>query len=392
MTIYFLLIAQMIVCAIIYDIKGYKHGKSFWINFSLIALILLAGLRYRMGTDSVYYEYEFSSFPKLWDLTTSDFTGKYNIRYTPLYIVFFSLLRSITSEFFIVQFVYAIFINYAVFYSIIRCGCKDYIFSIVLFYFVNLYYGLNCEVLRESISVGFFLFSLGDLMDKHYKSYYLKILLAIGFHYGAIILLLVPLLRKISINKTFIIISTVLIIFIPVIRLIPVVDLLFQLISSGIFSFYLEQYATTIDLNNSISINLVVLHYIIPVTCCLFLKKISPIFAQIEFLLVVYMIILWTTLLFIPMFVRYNDYVGIFYYVFIGATIVNVIKKYEGKSIVLYFILLMPFVVVNYSSWVNADIDIRTDAKRIELIDPYTSIFNPQRVPQRESIYYSLGK
>ena len=58
----------MIYCAILfllvclslqYDINGAKKGRDIWYGFMLVAFILVAGLRWRIGIDTPSYLYNF---------------------------------------------------------------------------------------------------------------------------------------------------------------------------------------------------------------------------------------------------------------------------------------------------------------------------------------------
>ena len=388
----------MILCAIVYDLKGYQRNRRFWECFTLVALILLAGLRFRMGTDSIYYESEFATWKKIWELDYDYFSFSHsNLKhYAPLYIIFCSFLRSITSEFVVVQLIYAIFINSAIFYAIKTCGFSKYLFTIVLFYFVNLYYNLNTEVLRESIAVGIFLFSIEDLYKRRYKTYYLKAILAIGFHFGAFFLLVLPLLRGLSINKTFIAVTIIIALVFPIISKIPVVDLMIQYASGEILTGFLAAYASDIEissLENGVSINLIILQYLIPLGCCLYIKKIYPELVKYDFMLIAYMLIIWANILYLPIFSRFCNYTSLFYYAFLSATIIEIVRHHCWKSWVVYLLVLVPFSITAYNSWVNAYVDeLRSNSYRIELIKPYTSVLNPRRIPERETIFYELRK
>ena len=52
-----------------YDYKGKKSKK--WTNYYIlmIVLIVIAGLRYRLGIDSIRYEEQYKDFPTLGELS-----------------------------------------------------------------------------------------------------------------------------------------------------------------------------------------------------------------------------------------------------------------------------------------------------------------------------------
>lgn len=389
MILYYLIIIVLLVCAIYYDLGEHTKNRDIWVNLTLVILVCLAGFRYRMGTDSLAYEDEFITFPKIWELNIRYFQES---RYAPLYILSNSLLRSITSSFTIVQFAFAIFLNLSIFKAINRYGLSKYIFTILLFYFTNLYYNLNFECLRESVAVGIFLFSVDDLIQRDYKKYFIKIIIAIGFHFGAVFFLLAPLLRNIRINKTFVIIACCSIPLFPLIKQIPLVEWVISYASFSLTEEYILTYAANLDsIEGAISIKVIFLHLILPLACCIFLKRINNVFVKYDFLIIMFMLIRWIATFFIPMMIRYSDYLGIFYYSLISISIIEGVKHYGKKSVVLYLLVLMPFAVTTYNSWAKAYvIKSMSDAKRIELIKPYTSVFDKRKIPQREALYFDL--
>lgn len=384
MAIYIIIIIQLVLCAIIYDIKGRTKRKDFWMWFTLLSFICLAGFRYRMGTDSIFYEQDFAAYPKLWELNFSFFTQN---KYAPLYIIFNSLLRSITDLFFIVQFIHAAIINGAIFYAIKKCGYDKYIFTILLFYFCNMYYGLNCEVLRESIAVAIFLFSIDDILENRNKQYFIKIIIAVGFHYGAIILFVIPLLKNIKIDRKYIIISVILLLALPIIRRIPIINILLQVISNSFLMSY-AGYVTGIDLSQmGFTINQLIIYYILPIGCSLYLRKRIPSLSKYDFLLSFHVFCIWMSILFIPIFIRFNNYLGLFYYSYLAISIVEFVKRSFNKSSVCFMIILLPFAITVRSSWINANVISQSDVKRIEMINPYTSIFDKNINLNREEVF-----
>ena len=53
--IYFFLYAYILVCALYHDVYGHKRYFRFNYGFLYILFVLVAGLRYRLGTDTVGY-------------------------------------------------------------------------------------------------------------------------------------------------------------------------------------------------------------------------------------------------------------------------------------------------------------------------------------------------
>lgn len=393
MLIYILIIIQILICAYFYDLRSYQKNKKFWVNYTMVVLILLAGLRYRIGTDSAFYELEFANFPKLWKLSPNFFS---NSRYAPLYLVFTSLLRSITSQFWIEQLIISTFVNYSVFRIIKKYGKGNSIFIFVLFYFGTLYYSLNCEVLREAIAVAIFLYAIDCLIKREYIKYYALVVLAVGFHFGAIYMVVVPLFKLIRINKKFVVVSIIIFFIFPIIRSIPFFESFFALAANvGIFgNMAMEYYAEGGDFTTGdISINQLVMQYILPVASCLYVRKRTGEYEKVDFLLVAYLFTMWLSVLFIPILIRFNDYFGIFYYVFYAAAVVELAKQFGHRHFGAMLLCLSLFFYTNHNYWANSYINEKlSNAKRIELINPYTTVLMPHNIQERDRIYIELIK
>lgn len=174
----------------VYDYRGTERGKSFWWIFTLILLICIAGFRYEIGADSIRYEFGYDRLPTLSTITAKDFE---NTRYAPLYILLSAACRSVTTEFVLLQFVLAIFVNTTFFYFIKKH--TNHIFVAALLYYFFLYDMLNMQVLRESLAICIFLWSWPYFRDGKWIKYYALCVIAFLFHLSAMVLFLLPLLK-----------------------------------------------------------------------------------------------------------------------------------------------------------------------------------------------------
>ncbi len=193
--IYFIILFYILFLSYIYDLRGYKKQRKFWYNATLIILIILSGLRYRLGIDTSRYMNFFDSIPTLFSTQWSTFES----RFDPLFLIFVSLAKTISSEFYVFQFIHAIFVN-TVFFLFIKRYTKN-IFMAVFFYFIQSYINFNFEVLRESMAVAFFLLSTPYLINKKWIRYYLFIIMAFLSHSSAFFLFIFPLFRNIKLNR-----------------------------------------------------------------------------------------------------------------------------------------------------------------------------------------------
>lgn len=390
---YYTILTIILVCAIVYDLRGKSRHKDIWINIVLILLILLAGLRYHIGTDSIYYEHQFSTFPTVFSLRVKDFS---QLDFAPLYVIFNSLLRTITSEFVIVQLVVSIVINCSIVSFIKRHLGTEFIFTFLLFYFCTLYYSLNCETLRESIAISIFLRSIDYYKEKNWRKYYIYILAAFLFHYGAFLLFALPLINYVKINRKNVV--TYFIVFVGLIILIPFLHIDKLLLSLLSIFGPISQYTSYIVIDQRVhfvTFSAILNRLILPVFFLYYQSKNENDnkWTSLSFMLMAYLITVWITTLTVDIFYRYNVYFGAIYYALYAATVVDFARKYFRKSIIAFAILLVPFFYGAYNNWTKVYVsETRSDLKRIDLIDPYTSVFSKENIYDREKLYRDIGK
>lgn len=170
-----------------------NKGKNIYFYFCLLFIILLAGLRYKTGADTINYHYNYSSWPDLSKLTHYHITES---RYNILFIYFWSLCKSICSEVWFYQIIHSTIVN-TVFLFYFKKRCQR-VFLCILFYIIYHYFYYNMEIVRASFSVCCFLLSYDYLLEKKWVKYYLFSIIAIGFHTEAIVLLAFPLFQYLS--------------------------------------------------------------------------------------------------------------------------------------------------------------------------------------------------
>ena len=184
--IYLFCIFIILIGVFQFDLKGKKSGKSFWYYFIFFVLVLVAGLRYKVGGDTYPVMDYFMYQPDLNHLTSYHFV---ETRYPPLWIIFVSAIKSISNEFFVFQLIHAIIVNSAFFLFFKKHSNKS--FTCILIYAVLLYFNYNTEIIRTALSVSLFLlFGYDFLIQKKWIKYSVVIFLSLGFHYESFILIL----------------------------------------------------------------------------------------------------------------------------------------------------------------------------------------------------------
>ncbi|MCH5216317.1 MAG: EpsG family protein [Muribaculaceae bacterium] len=186
----YLLIALLLLSFIYqYDIKGKTVNKTFCYNTILIALTLVAGLRYRLGVDTTaYLDMFYHEIPYLWNLTSDDFS----ITSEPLWVLMNSIVRSFGGRWYIVQLIQAAFVNVLVFKYFAKHS--KYIFTCAFLYFFWMYHFYTMEEMRASISVVICLYSYDYFLERKWGRGYVLMFIACLFHRSSFALLITPLL------------------------------------------------------------------------------------------------------------------------------------------------------------------------------------------------------
>ena len=200
----------MIYCAILfllvclslqYDINGAKKGRDIWYGFMLVAFILVAGLRWRIGIDTPSYLYNFyHEYPSLDQFSWEE----YPVGRDPFFILLNSFVKAIGGRFYLVQLIQATIVNVLIF-KFIKKHSK-YIFACLFFYAITCYTTYNMEIMRGGLSIVICLFANDYVLEKKWIKAYLLYILALMFHAQTLLLFFLPLLTSLKFNKRGVII------------------------------------------------------------------------------------------------------------------------------------------------------------------------------------------
>ncbi len=188
--IYFLFFFVFLILAYSFDFRKSSKNRDLYYKLECFALILLWGLRYRVGGDSLTYEEEFMDYPTLFEIIRG---GIHDLPFQPLWYFFNGIIKSIIPSFVFFQVVHAIIVNVVVFSSIKQYSKAP--FTAALFYFVFISYNMNTEILREALSVCLFLIAFKSLNDNKLVKYYFLATIAFLFHQSAVFLFVLPLFK-----------------------------------------------------------------------------------------------------------------------------------------------------------------------------------------------------
>lgn len=195
----------MIYCAILfllvclsfqYDINGTKKGRDIWYGIMLMAFILVAGLRWRIGIDTPAYLYRFyHEYPPIDHFSWED----YPVGKDPFFILINSFVKTIGGRFYLVQLIQATIVNVLIF-KFIKKHSK-YIFTCLFFYAITCYTTYNMEIMRGGLSIVICLFANDYVLEKKWVKAYLLYILALMFHVQTLLLFFLPFLTFLKFNK-----------------------------------------------------------------------------------------------------------------------------------------------------------------------------------------------
>lgn len=168
---------------------NYRHPL---LKISFVLLFIFMAFRgERVGIDTISYMISFSGADTIKDA----FAGNTE----PLYNLFLYCLRTVFSHHQVPIIIFSLLIIYFV-YSTIKRFYFDLNIVLSLTVFVALYYFQSFNLMRITIAASFLLWSFPLLLDRNYKAFAVRIIIASLFHYSSIVLFL-PLVLLAFYNK-----------------------------------------------------------------------------------------------------------------------------------------------------------------------------------------------
>lgn len=390
--VYILLLFLLLIGVYVYDIKHLCKNRLPFFYFILLLFSFTSGLSYRLGTDIIGYSAEYELYWSLSDVNTWSYFISFQDR-MPLWVFLLSLFRTLGLPFAAFHLFQALMINFSIGY-IVRKYSNAW-FSIILLYYVTLFTLFNYEIMRESLAISVFFFSIPYLLRSQYFKFYICALIALGFHLSSSILLLVPLIKLIPQNKYGVVIGIIISfsillfanIFTSNLLLILNVDL-FQ--DKAISYFSNERYATS-KFSVSLLANIgffVILPYVI------FLRYLKN---QVEKTVIVFRFVVVFTVIYcctivVPIFYRINNYFTIFFLIYLG----DLLSLRKGCDCLSYkrgynwaSVLVILFVILKINVFFTSLIG-DTSFPSYKRYYPYSSVFTKEVDRDRENIYYKM--
>lgn len=376
--------------------KEIKFKNEAYIVLLLIA-ICVAGLRFRIGSDTIGYEHDFLWIPSLDKFFDIDFSSS---RIRPGYVLLASICKTLFGSFIAVQFVQAIIVNSIIFWFIYKN--TNHIFIGVFIYFIYSYLYFNTEIMREAIAVAIFLISWKYFNTNKWIKYYICIYFACYFHTSAYILLLLPIVKLKFINQFFSYNYKTLIAILATFFLCAALSSYFNEYIRLISISEIETYSTIYNMdkqleNSSIDnirrlITFSILNISYP-AICFYIMKINKEkhIKQLETMICV-SIYITVFSIFIPIFARFNNYFILFLVIMMSDTLYSKVKFRNLRlktSFALWMIFLTPFLFSPLKSLTLTDKNTGIMMGRRYI--PYENVIFPSEDEQREELYRSMG-
>lgn len=190
----------------VYDIKGHCKNKDQLYWTICVIFIIVSGLRYKIGGDTLGYMETWKLYPNIWN-----FNWFYDIEQTKAFypelerhrygwFIYVMFLKGIVNDYYILQICNAVILNIAIFKTINKYSYYPFI-TLLILYFNFKFFELEFEVMRECIAVSVYLLIAFDhYVNKKWIKYYIGTIIAYLIHPSAIAMFILPIFRYINWN------------------------------------------------------------------------------------------------------------------------------------------------------------------------------------------------
>lgn len=180
-----------------YDINGKTKYRNQWYSAITIILILIAGLRFRLGDDTLNYIYMF--YYDTPNLSKIDIDTLLSSDQPPLWILLNSIVKTLGGKFYVVQLIQAAFLNILMLKFFKKHSL--YPFACTALYFFWRYQWYSMVVMKAAIALSIILFANDYFLEKKNIKGWLLMLFATGFHQSSLVLFITPFLLFLRFNK-----------------------------------------------------------------------------------------------------------------------------------------------------------------------------------------------
>ena len=201
MAIYIFIFIYIFALIFFFDLKSAhpNHSKKAKLHYHILEVIfiLVVGLSYRVGSDTIGYMDGFPYYPTF---VTFSFDNLSEYTREPLWVLLNITIRSTFNDFSFVMLFCAITINVVIFKLIKENSL--YPFSTLLLYYLLGWINVSFEMLRQTCAVAFIIWGCLYLLKGDRKAFFIRSFPAIFFHIsGIFVVLLLLAFSYIKINK-----------------------------------------------------------------------------------------------------------------------------------------------------------------------------------------------
>lgn len=394
--IYLLLFTYYVCLALVYDVGQYQRHRQLHFFISLALMILVSGLRYRIGSDTVVYMDDFKYYPDLFHLQWNDFS---DVRYDPFWVLLNVCCKTLCNDFFLVQCVVSM-IHIVIWGKFVKKVCPTLCFSMVLFYYMFEYTKQNMEVMREAVALAFFLLAILALNERKTWKVVLYVITAFLFHKFSLVVfgLFYEFYLVYSLKKIYVLPIITFFIVMPIIQRDWIYIVIGNILSvDTVYTKEIMFYATSdtytmteYNWKGILSIFLLMFIYIFMNLKC---RREYGSYVQLNeklFESAIFFSILLISLKYSFMIVfRLYDYFQTFTSLLIIIMFIKSVRCYSlNKRFLLYFLFLSVssfFTIKRY----QAEFDLNPNVASYLRYYPYNSVLNPKKDRDRELLIFN---
>ncbi|MDE6577430.1 MAG: EpsG family protein [Muribaculaceae bacterium] len=341
-------------------------SRRMFVMIILLYIVMLMGLRYRVGMDTLGY---MSSYKNTVPLDNFFTTKIFREHHEPGYLLVCSLCRLFTKEFWPVQLIMSAITNSCIFIFLYR-NCRNVFMGIFLFLILQWLY-FSTEIMRESAAIGIFLVNYRNMREKRWIRYYLFSLLSISFHYSAILIWFLPFVKYLRPNIFFYIFC------VGILAVTPLVEKFNEMLSLGVVSEKISTYVKDVD---NVNMNWRISEMIktgIPAMLTLILYHFSRLRTPFRHLILLQIIFCCGAFAIPVIFQRFTNYTTLFVTAALANYLVNYHVKVPLRLTVIGLICLTQSIYYYslFPTWY-----------------PYVSIFEPVTIHEREALFRRIWK
>lgn len=162
--IYVFLFLLLLYGVIRYDVNGNIQNRLYYFYYIVLLLTFVSGLSYRLGADTVVYMAEYDEYKSLYNSYCQNFNFLDEGRQLG-WVLLLSIVKTIGGSFSFLKLLCSLWINFV--YANFIFKHTKYVFTALLLYYFAFYTNSNFEIMRESISISFFLLAFDDFCKRN---------------------------------------------------------------------------------------------------------------------------------------------------------------------------------------------------------------------------------